>query len=168
MHQIRRLDLNIAYACNLACKGCLSLSDFDRKGVMPYDAIVDSINTWKSKVYPKTTSIFGGEPLLHPRLTDIFSEVRKAWPDTTIRLITNGYLLNKKKVGNFFEHAPFEHHDRVQRQQEAPETNWATLELGQLQLPKGKAEVQLKALSITGTKTIELKNIRLTRKEESS
>ncbi len=108
MHQIERLDLNIAYACNLACKGCLSLSDFDRKGVMPFDDIVESIDTWKSKLYPDIVSIFGGEPLLHPKLYDIFAEVRKAWPDTTIRLITNGYLLNKKKVGNFFEHAPFE------------------------------------------------------------
>ena len=82
---------------------------------MPYDDIVESINTWKSKVYPKTTSIFGGEPLLHPRLTDIFGEVKKAWPDTTIRLITNGYLLNKMKMGNFFEHTPFEMQVSVHR-----------------------------------------------------
>ena len=25
-------DVNIQYACNLACVGCISLSDFDRRG----------------------------------------------------------------------------------------------------------------------------------------
>ena len=78
MHNIRRLDINIAYACNLACKGCLSLSDFDRKGVMPYDDIIESIDTWKSKLHPEVTSIFGGEPLLHPRIYDVFDYVKQA------------------------------------------------------------------------------------------
>ena len=115
MHQIRRLDLNIAYACNLACKGCLSLSDFDRKGVMPFNDVIDSIDTWKNKVYPEILSIFGGEPLLHPKIHDIFLAVRQAWPDVTIRLITNGYLLSKQKVGNFFAHTPFEMQVSVHR-----------------------------------------------------
>ena len=115
MHQIRRLDLNIAYACNLACKGCLSLSDFDRKGVMPFNDVIDSIDTWKNKIYPEILSIFGGEPLLHPKIHDIFLAVRQAWPDVTIRLITNGYLLSKQKVGNFFAHTPFEMQVSVHR-----------------------------------------------------
>lgn len=108
MHQIRRLDLNIAYACNLACKGCLSLSDFDRKGVMPFDDIVESIDTWKEKLTPTVLSIFGGEPLLHPKLFDIFAYVKQAWPNTTIRLITNGYLLNRFDPALWFEYEPFE------------------------------------------------------------
>lgn len=115
MHQIRRLDLNIAYACNLACKGCLSLSDFDRKGVMPYDDIIESIDTWKTKLYPEITSIFGGEPLLHPRIYDVFDYVKKVWPDTTIRLITNGYLLSKSKIDKFFKNTPFEMQVSVHR-----------------------------------------------------
>ena len=78
MHQIRRIDLNIAYACNLACKGCLSLSDFDRKGVMPFKDIQESIDTWKEKLTPTVLSIFGGEPLLHPKLFDIFDHIKQA------------------------------------------------------------------------------------------
>ena len=97
MHNIRRLDINIAYACNLACKG-----------VMPYDDIIESIDTWKSKLHPEVTSIFGGEPLLHPRIYDVFDYVKQAWPDTTIRLITNGYLLSKAKIDKFFKNTPFE------------------------------------------------------------
>jgi len=108
VYQIRRLDLNIAYACNLACKGCLSLSDFDRKGVMPLDDIKESIDTWKEKVDPKMLSVFGGEPLLHPKLFDIFDYIKKAWPDTTIRLITNGYLLHRLDYARWFDYTPFE------------------------------------------------------------
>jgi hypothetical protein len=108
VHQIRRLDLNIAYACNLACKGCLSLSDFDRKGVMPYNDIVQSIDTWKEKINPTILTMFGGEPLLHPKLFDIIKYVKKIWPDVTIRLITNGYLLSRRDPTVWFDFAPFE------------------------------------------------------------
>ena len=123
MHQIERLDLNIAYACNLACKGCLSLSDFDRKGVMPYDDIVESISTWKAKLYPEIVSIFGGEPLLHPKIYDVFDDVKQAWPDATIRLITNGYLLSKAKIDKFFKNTPFEMQVSVHRLDHEPIIN---------------------------------------------
>ena len=109
MHQINRLDLNIAYACNLSCKGCLSLSDFDRRGVMPLEDIIKSINIWKDHLSPKIVSVFGGEPLLHPRLFNIFDLIKIAWPDTTIRLITNGYLLNRIDPERWFNCVePFE------------------------------------------------------------
>ena len=109
MHHINRLDLNIAYACNLACKGCISLSDFDRRGVMPFDDILESITAWKDKLTPNIVSIFGGEPLLHPKLFDIFDIVKLAWPDTIIRLITNGYLLDRIDPARWFNCAePFE------------------------------------------------------------
>lgn len=108
MHQIGRLDLNIAYACNLACKGCLSLSDFDRKGVMPYKDIIKSIDTWKEKITPAILTMFGGEPLLHHKLFDIIKYVKKVWPDVTVRLITNGYLLSRRDPAVWFDFAPFE------------------------------------------------------------
>ena len=44
MYYLDRLDFNIAYACNLSCKGCISLSDFDRKGVEPLDSLLKQIN----------------------------------------------------------------------------------------------------------------------------
>ena len=108
MHKIRRLDLNIAYACNLACKGCLSLSDFDRKGIMPFEDVVQSIDTWKDKITPDVLTMFGGEPLLHPKLFDIIKYVKTVWPDVTIRLITNGYLLSRRDPTVWFDFAPFE------------------------------------------------------------
>ena len=75
---------------------------------MPYDDIVESINIWKQKLYPQIVSVFGGEPLLHPKIHNVFDAIKDAWPDVTIRLITNGYLLGRVKADKFFKHTPFE------------------------------------------------------------
>ena len=68
MFYLDRLDFNIAYACNLSCKGCISLSNFDRKGVEPLDSLLYQIDQWKKLITPKVLTLFGGEPLLHPKL----------------------------------------------------------------------------------------------------
>lgn len=94
-YKIKRLDFNIAYACNLACKGCISLSDFDRRGVESLQDIEEQCETWSKLLEPGVVSIFGGEPLLHPRIEKILNLIREYWPHTQIRLITNGYLLRR-------------------------------------------------------------------------
>ena len=37
----------------------------------------------------------GGEPLLHPKLTEIIDATRKILPSTRILLFTNGILIDK-------------------------------------------------------------------------
>ena len=59
MYRIKRLDFNVAYACNLACKGCISLSDFNRKGVESLKDIEDQCKTWSKILDPSIISIFG-------------------------------------------------------------------------------------------------------------
>jgi len=95
MYRIKRLDFNVAYACNLACKGCISLSDFDRRGVSSLRDVQTQCNTWSKILDPSVISIFGGEPLMHPRIEKVLETIRSAWPLAQIRLITNGYLLKK-------------------------------------------------------------------------
>ena len=96
MNTIPRLDLMIAYSCNISCKGCISVSDIKRNGVEPYEEIAAWLQQWQHKIEPELVTIFGGEPCLHPKLLEICQDVRQTWPNTKIRLITNGYLL-----GNF-------------------------------------------------------------------
>ena len=86
----------IAYSCNISCQGCISVSDIKRNGIAPYEEITQWLNKWQDIINPETVVIFGGEPCLHPNLIEICQDVRKTWPSTKIRLITNGYLL-----GNF-------------------------------------------------------------------
>lgn len=108
MHCIDRLDVMVAYSCNLACRGCISISDRPRDGVEPLEKIVEQINRWKTSVSARFTVIFGGEPCLHPKLIEICQHVRTAWPNTTIRLITNGYLLDNFDQEAWFNLGSFE------------------------------------------------------------
>lgn len=98
----------IAYSCNIACQGCISLSDRKRSGIEPYEALEASFQQWASVLNPATIVLFGGEPCLHPRLIDICGLARQAWPRAVLRLITNGYLLNRFDPQSWFVFSPFE------------------------------------------------------------
>jgi organic radical activating enzyme len=105
---VPRLDLMIAYSCNISCAGCISLSDFKRNGIAPYNDIKSWIDIWSTKLQPQVVAIFGGEPCLHPGLIEICLYVRQQWPTCKIRLITNGYLLDNFDSGAFFNIKNFE------------------------------------------------------------
>jgi len=105
---IKRLDIMVAYSCNLSCKGCISLSDFPRNGVEKFEDLEKSITYWSQFIEPDVISIFGGEPLLHPKLLKILKAVRENWSESTIRLITNGYLLDRYEPGSWYNFDKFE------------------------------------------------------------
>jgi len=119
-YSINRLDFNIAYACNLSCKGCISLSDFPRTGVETFASLKLQCETWHKLVDPKIISVFGGEPLIHPKLIDILLMIRQYWPWSIIRLITNGYLLKKYNPEDWFNLGPFEMQVSVHRKDHEP------------------------------------------------
>lgn len=108
MHKILRLDLMVAYSCNLSCAGCVSISDIKRSGIEPFESLISSISKWSTVIDPKVISVFGGEPCLHPQLQEICQQIRAAWPNSIIRLITNGYLLDNFDPGVWFDFSPFE------------------------------------------------------------
>lgn len=98
----------IAYSCNLSCAGCISLSDRRREGIAQFNDIEQWVQQWSEIVTPTVVTVFGGEPCLHPRLFDICKLFRRSWPNTVIRLITNGYLLDNHDSNGWFNFAPFE------------------------------------------------------------
>jgi organic radical activating enzyme len=105
---IPRLDLMVAYSCNISCAGCISLSDFKRDGIAKLGDINSWVSHWSQLVQPTVVTLFGGEPCLHPDLIEICKLVRLYWPTSTIRLITNGYLLNNFDSESWFNFEPFE------------------------------------------------------------
>ena len=116
MYRFRRLDINVAYACNLACKGCISLSDFDRRGVEPLQDLKIQCETWSKLIDPSIISIFGGEPLMHPHIEKVLNHIREAWPHAQIRFITNGYLLRKYDPELWFKFGQLEMQISIHRQ----------------------------------------------------
>ena len=107
-HEIPRIDVMVAYSCNLECRGCISISDRPRGGIEPFDNLVRDIRAWGTRLQPKLVTVFGGEPCLHPKLQDICRELRNTWPHSRLRLITNGYFLDHFDPNFWFTLGDFE------------------------------------------------------------
>ena len=116
IYKINRLDFNITYACNLACKGCISLSDFDRRGVESLQSIQIQCDNWHDRLQPHIIALFGGEPLMHPKIHDVIEKIKQSWPKAILRLITNGYLLKKHDPEIWFNYEPIEIQVSIHRQ----------------------------------------------------
>jgi hypothetical protein len=61
-------------------------------------------------------SIFGGEPLLHPKIHKVLASIREAWPQSIIRFITNGYLLRRFDPETWFRIGNLEMQVSIHRQ----------------------------------------------------
>jgi hypothetical protein len=90
------LDIPIIRSCNLGCVGCMTFSDHKNiKGTVNLDESIEWLNFWASKLNPKSITLFGGEPLLHPQFVDWALKVREIWgASPAVGVNTNGYYLN--------------------------------------------------------------------------
>src|SRR5690606_20736090 len=93
--KIRSLELHAVHNCNLYCQQCSHYSNLAPKAMITKDDAEYQINLWKNKVSPEKFSILGGEPLLYREVCGILEVSRKAWPDTVLQLVTNGFLIPK-------------------------------------------------------------------------
>jgi hypothetical protein len=50
---------------------------------------------WNRRLSPRIFSLVGGEPAMHPRLTEFVRMSRSNWPAAELRLVTNGLLLHR-------------------------------------------------------------------------
>ncbi len=95
------LELEPLFQCNLACAGCGKIQQPDHllRRRMPVDQAVAAVEECGAPV----VSIAGGEPLVHPEIDKIASELirRKKF----VYLCTNGLLLEKKMER--FEPSPY-------------------------------------------------------------
>ena len=89
------LGIDVTYDCNLKCKFCTHLSGY-LGGHVPIEKIEKQYEVWSKKVAPITFGIVGGEPCLHPDLTELILLTRRYWPSTVeCRLVSNGLLLHQ-------------------------------------------------------------------------
>ena len=102
IRMIPKPAINISYhltdACNLNCKGCWHfspLAKFSEKDVASLDEFEQDIARLADVMEGEVTlvSLFGGEPLLHPKAYLFPYIVKKYLPDTYIDILTNGLLL---------------------------------------------------------------------------
>lgn len=92
--QLEYLEVHAAHHCNLNCKGCghysniiapgfPSLSEFER----------DTFRLSKLINHIQKIRLLGGEPLLNPELPQMVQIMNAAFPNSDIRIVTNGLLI---------------------------------------------------------------------------
>ena len=90
------LEVMATQSCNLSCLGCTNYSDLPAKGFVSWQEIKNSLLAWGEKLEILDFGIIGGEPLLNPEIEDWILGIRQLLPNSQIRLVTNGLLLDKK------------------------------------------------------------------------
>ncbi|MDR1029624.1 MAG: radical SAM protein, partial [Treponema sp.] len=83
--------------CNLNCKCCTAFSPIAEERFLNMESYKTDMARLAELSGGRLSSFYitGGEPLLHPQITDIFSVARRYFPETEIYFMTNGLLLLK-------------------------------------------------------------------------
>lgn len=93
----RSCDLNVVFQCNLSCRGCYHLSPVMKNMFADPKQVFDDFEKLSKHYHTQSVALVGGEPLLHPNLAEIIGAVRASQVCETIRLVTNGLLLDRMK-----------------------------------------------------------------------
>ena len=94
------VEVHVTDHCNLNCKGCNHFSCISPEEYLEpeqFEKDFKRLAEISKKYY--AIKILGGEPLLHPRITEFFDIARKYFPSTIIQITTNGILLTKQPEG---------------------------------------------------------------------
>lgn len=89
-------EIHVVDHCNLKCNGCTHFANISEQKFI--DARILHFHLGRlNKIFGKIKKfrLLGGEPLLHPDITNILKISRKALPYSEIELVTNGLLLDK-------------------------------------------------------------------------
>lgn len=92
-------EVNVVRHCNLKCKGCNHYSPIAKE---KYEDPLEYEQHFRrlSELFDgevESILLLGGEPLLHPKLTEFMRTSRENFPKTFISVMTNGILLKQQK-----------------------------------------------------------------------
>lgn len=92
-----KFEVHIVEHCNLNCKQCAHFAPLAEKSCLPVERYERDCRRLSELFGGEMSSIqlMGGEPLLHPQITEIMRITRDAFPVGRIRIVTNGTLLPK-------------------------------------------------------------------------
>lgn len=91
--------VDISHHCNLNCKGCDHFSPLAEPAFYDLNRFCDDIQRLLVLTNGNIDriGIMGGEPLLNPDILKYLQITREFFPDTKIRLVTNGILLEQQE-----------------------------------------------------------------------
>lgn len=92
------LETHVMDGCNLKCKGCTHFSNlFPTDAAVPLENFRRDIVRLREICDIKKLRLLGGEPLLNKELLKYIKIARDNFPDSDIRIVTNGMLLLQQK-----------------------------------------------------------------------
>ncbi len=90
------LDVHLTNRCNLHCDGCNHWSNYSLSGLFSNATLRAWAEPWTEKVSPRRINLLGGEPFLNKEYPEIIATYRSLFPDSTLKIFTNGFLLSKQ------------------------------------------------------------------------
>lgn len=95
MQRLPNLELHVTHRCNLACESCSHYSNHGHTGDLSLATADAWMRSWKDRLRPRIFTLLGGEPTLHPELVEFIRLARRHWPGSVLRLVTNGFFLQR-------------------------------------------------------------------------
>lgn len=92
---VNHLELHVAHACNLTCESCSHYSNHRHKGMLALEDAEAWLRAWQPRIRPIRFTLLGGEPTLNPDLAGFVRLARRTWPETRLRIVTNGWFLHR-------------------------------------------------------------------------
>lgn len=93
--QVETLEIHVAEHCNLKCFHCCTNSPYNDKRLLTLREVEESCNQLAKYFKADVFKLLGGEPLLHPQLTQIIDIAKASGVSDNIRIVTNGLLLHR-------------------------------------------------------------------------
>lgn len=151
---LRKLEIDITYFCNLTCAGCSrSSAQAPSDQHMPLTMIHDFLEESERKgMIWEALHILGGEPTLHPNFVEIVTMLDEWFmehsPDTDLKVITNGVSKKvQKNIMKIPEHWRYENSYKLDR--EVDTSHFEPFNLAPIDLPEWRNEDFTKGCYIT-------------------
>ncbi len=92
--RLRLVEFHVVHHCNLRCRGCAHFSPSAQPWHITPGELMSDVTLAGNRLDPIYVHILGGEPLLHAHLAHLIPIFREAFPQSTMKLVTNGVLLH--------------------------------------------------------------------------
>lgn len=97
-HTKLRFEIDLAGHCNLSCAGCAHFSPLCQEEFADFSETERDF-TRLSQLFGGEVEyihLLGGEPLLHPQISEFIALARRCFPKGRIEIVTNGILLSQQ------------------------------------------------------------------------
>lgn len=89
------IEINAVMQCNLACAGCSHASPVAEDWSADPSVVLRDLHSLRAVADVDEVRVVGGEPLLHPALTEVLRAIRDSQIGGVVRVITNATRLHQ-------------------------------------------------------------------------